>query len=86
MLTLRASEPELADRTGAVFQQPGSVLGIDPGFGDYSRAVHRSHVVLVRLDDGVDDVGRDQAALDQQCLDGFDALLGVALGLRVMTV
>jgi len=70
---------------------PWPVLGLPPhwykSFAYRSRMVREPRAVLAEFGTTVpDDVGRDQAALDQQRLDGLHALLGRALWLRVVSV
>ncbi len=70
MLALGPTEPQLTDRPRAVGEQAGAIVGVDPGPGDDAGAVERADVALVRLDHRVDDVGGDEAALDQQGFEG----------------
>ena len=57
--------------------KPRPVGRVGPRVGDDRGAVHRPEVVLVRLDDGVDGVGGDEAPLDEQRLDRGHPLLDV---------
>ena len=84
VLALGPLEAQLGDRAGAVGQQPGLVLGVDPGVGHHLGPVHGADVLLVVLDEPVHHLGVDQAPLDQDRLQGLGAqgdgqALGVGL-------
>ena len=68
-------KPELADGPGGVGQQPLLVGRVGPRPGHDGGAVQRPEVLLVGGDDGVDGVGRDEAPLDEQRLEGGHPLL-----------
>ena len=86
VVALGALEAELGDRRGAVGQQARAVLVVDPRARDDLGAVLRADVVLVELDDGVDRVGGDQAALGEQRLERAGAQLDLRRRTRMVVV
>ncbi len=72
-VALEAAVAELGDRGRPVGTKPLAIGVVDPGAGDDAGAVLRADVVLVEVDDRVDRVGRDQALLDEERLEGGGA-------------
>ena len=81
VLALRPLEAHLGDRPGAVLEQPGLVLGVDPRPGHHLGPVERADVLLVHLDELVHHRRVDDAPLHQDRLQGLGAQLdGQPLG------
>jgi hypothetical protein len=61
-----ALEAEVADRLGGILQQPRPEPRVAPGPRDHLRAAPGPDMFGIGLDPGVDRLGRDKPALDQQ--------------------
>jgi hypothetical protein len=59
--------------------------GVDPGVRHHLGAVHGTHVLLVGLHDLVDHLRGQEAFLDEERLEGPDAMDHPGLGFRMMT-
>src|SRR5262249_28273688 len=72
--TPAAAEAELGDGRGAIGEEALLVDGIDPGARHYLGAVHRPHVLLVRLDNLVHHLGGQEALVDEERLERPNAV------------
>ena len=66
VLALGAGESQFLDGAGAVGEQALAVLVIDPGLGHDLGTVHGADIVDEAVDEAVEHLGLDQAALGQQ--------------------
>jgi len=86
MLALAAAVAELRDGGGGVGQQAFLICGIDPGARYHSRAVARSDLVLLRVDERIERSAIDQSLFDEQRFERLDTQSEVGRNFLVIVI